>query len=152
MASTDPWWVIEANIGASSPTYQVVQGPPPGPNPAFTVTANGTSVKVTGPFASQAAAQATIPKGAAMGPGGPTAPGAAAPNTSVPGTSGLFSAFSSIANALTAFYDEITNGKMWRSLGWLVLGIVLMFIGVLLWIGPDLLKRSPAGVIARGLG
>ena len=46
------------------------------------------------------------------------------------------SAFSSTENALSAFYDVVTNGKIWRSLGWLLLGILLIFIGLWLWVGP----------------
>lgn len=128
-ASTDPWWVVEANIGSgATPTYQLIQGPPPGPDPKKVLTANGTTVKVTGPFSTQAAAQATIPVGSQTGPGGPTAPGL--------GPSNPLAVFSSITNALSAFYDVLTNGKMWRSLGWLLLGVALIGAGLYLWIGP----------------
>lgn len=57
--------------------------------------------------------------------------------------------FSSIQNALTAFYDKVTDGKMWRSLGWLLLGVLLIITGLVLWIGPGALKASPYG---RALG
>jgi len=60
--------------------------------------------------------------------------------------------FSSIQNALSGFYDKLTDGKMWRSLGWLLLGIVIMLLGVLLWIGPSAARRSPAGLAAQALG
>lgn len=60
--------------------------------------------------------------------------------------------FSSIQNALTAFYDKVTDGKMWRSLGWLALGIVLMLVGVAMWIGPSASRRSPLGVARNALG
>lgn len=46
--------------------------------------------------------------------------------------------------AIGAFFDDawkaITDGKMWRSLGWLLLGIVLIFAGAGLLIG----RRVPA--------
>lgn len=138
----DPWWVEEANIGASSPTYQVVQGATK-PNPNLILTANGTTVKVTGPFSTKAAAEATIPAGANTGPGGPTAPGVNPSPTAV---------FSSIQNALSAFYDKLTDGKMWRSLGWLLLGVALMLLGVVLWIGPSAMRRSPLGIAKQALG
>jgi hypothetical protein len=138
----DPWWVVEANIGASSPTYQVEQGATK-PDARLVLTANGTTVKVTGPFATQAAAQATIPAGASTGPGGPTAAGVNPSPTAV---------FSSIQNALSAFYDKLTDGKMWRSLGWLLLGVLLMITGVALWIGPSAMRMSPIGVARRALG
>lgn len=53
--------------------------------------------------------------------------------------------FSSIQNALTAFYDAVTNGKMWRSLGWLILGVLLMIMGVALWLKGSI---SPAQAAA----
>lgn len=42
-----------------------------------------------------------------------------------------------------AVWGDLSNGKLWRSLGWLLLGIVLMFVGVALWIGPSAARRSP---------
>jgi hypothetical protein len=45
----------------------------------------------------------------------------------------------------------LTDGKMWRSLGWLFLGIILMLLGVAWWIGPAAARVSPAGAVARQL-
>lgn len=42
--------------------------------------------------------------------------------------------FASIENALSAFWDKLTDGKMWRSLAWMLLGVILMFMGISLWI------------------
>ena len=53
-----------------------------------------------------------------------------------------------IAGSLEAFYQAVTDGKLWRSLGWILLGIALMLFGVLLWIGPAGARRSPFGVVA----
>lgn len=68
-------------------------------------------------------------------------PNGTAPTTSVvqqaansAGAGGAVSAFTSTENALSGFYDVLTNGKMWRSLGWLLLGIVLMILGLALWL------------------
>lgn len=74
---------------------------------------------------------------------------AAAKNAANAATGG---AFSSVQNALSGFYDVLTNGKMWRSLGWLLLGIVLMFIGVWLWIGKDVVRQDPVGMARGALG
>ena len=63
---------------------------------------------------------------------------------SVPGLSGL----TTVAEGIWA---GVTDGKLWRSLGWLLLGIALMLAGVAWWIGPSAARRSPAGVIAGGL-
>ena len=66
-------------------------------------------------------------------------PSGTAPTTSVSQQStnavsqevtGSATTFSSVQNALTGFYDVVTNGKMWRSLGWLLLGVVLMIAGL----------------------
>jgi hypothetical protein len=54
-----------------------------------------------------------------------------------------------IAGSLTGFYHALTDGKMWRSLGWIILGIVLMLTGVLLWIGPSAERMSPLGVLGN---
>jgi predicted phage tail protein len=85
-------------------------------------------------------------------------PAGKAPTTSVPAqlanTAGGIpgaSAFSSAANALTGFYDVVTNGKMWRSLGWLLLGIVLMFIGIAMFIGPSASRMSPLGAARKAV-
>lgn len=39
-----------------------------------------------------------------------------------------------IGATLEAFYDDITDGKLWRSLGWIVLGILLIIAGLYLWV------------------
>jgi hypothetical protein len=49
-------------------------------------------------------------------------------------------------------WAELTDGKLWRSLGWLLLGVALMFLGVLWWIGPSASRASPVGLAARQLG
>lgn len=38
---------------------------------------------------------------------------------------------------------ELTDGKFWRSLGWLLLGVVLMLLGAILWAGPSV--GNPVG-------
>ena len=64
-----------------------------------------------------------------------------------PGTAAWSGPFSDVAHALTAFYDVLTNGKMWRSLGWLALGVLLMLAG-LAWM---LMGATPAGRILSAL-
>jgi hypothetical protein len=53
-----------------------------------------------------------------------------------------------IAGSLTAFFQAVTDGKLWRSLAWILLGILLMLVGVFLWIGPAAARRSPLGMAA----
>lgn len=66
--------------------------------------------------------------------------------------SGNYNPLSGIAGVLTAFYHAVTDGKMWRSVGWIVLGVLLMLAGVALWIGPSASRSSPIGLLARNLG
>jgi len=73
--------------------------------------------------------------------GGQTAAG---PVTVPSGLGGLITTIQGI-------YAGVTDGKFWRSLGWLLLGITLMLLGVLWWIGPSASRASPAGVVTRGL-
>jgi hypothetical protein len=70
-------------------------------------------------------------------------PTGVAPTTSV--TQGVENqaggaSFTDVAHALAAFYDKVTDGKMWRSLGWVALGLVLMITGIAL-----LLRRTVSG-------
>ena len=64
---------------------------------------------------------------------------------------GIPSPLSGIAGALSAFFAVVSDGKMWRSLGWIVAGIVLMIIGVALWIGPSAARATPYGAAAKAL-
>lgn len=80
--------------------------------------------------------------GNAAGVSAPAGPAVAAA-TSAPGLGML--------TAVEGIWAELTDGKLWRSLGWLVLGIVLMLLGVAWWIGPSGARRSPVGLAAEGL-
>src|ERR1700677_2555863 len=55
---------------------------------------------------------------------------------------GDVSAIGEVGNAFTSFFAYITNVAMWRSLGWLLLGVALMIFGVAL-----LLRKSIATTI-----
>lgn len=128
MAASDPWWVIATSTLNGKP-YQAAtfQGTKAAASGA------GAGGIISGPYSTQAAAAAALSswqqKAAAAG---------GAPATAV----GPVGAFSSVQNALSGFYDVITNGKMWRSLGWVILGILLMISGLGL-----LLKNDIAGVV-----
>ena len=70
----------------------------------------------------------------------------------VSSAAGGVAGFAGFATVIEGIWTELTNGKMWRSLGWLLLGIVLMLLAVGWWIGPSAARRSPLGVAAEGLG
>lgn len=85
------------------------------------------------------------------GPGEVTSPtpaqiqaGAAAGNAADP--------LGGLVTVIEGIWAGLTDGKMWRSLGWILLGIVLMLLAVGWWIGPSAARRSPLGVAAEGLG
>lgn len=86
--------------------------------------------------------QPTAAQEAGLQPGS-TAPATAAGNA-VGGVQG-------VGQAVTAIWTNLRDGKMWRSLGWLLLGITLMLVGALWWIGPSSGRANPAGVVGRGL-
>lgn len=60
------------------------------------------------------------------------------------GLSGL----TDVGASLIAFFGSITDGAMWRSLGWLLLGVLLMAAGLGLWVRSGVVStmRSAAGV------
>jgi hypothetical protein len=94
---------------------------------------------VGGPYATEAAANTALPGIQANTP----APGALA--QAVPQIAGL----EGIAKIFGDFFSGITDGKMWRSLGWLLLGILIFLIGLAMWIGKEatpLLKHLPIPV------
>jgi hypothetical protein len=121
-----------------------------------TVSVKGHSyVRYMGPFPSQQAAQQATPKpltigdwvgaavgGAMIGAGGAGAEAALGVGG---GVAGAFDALSGIAGALSAFYTAITDGKLWRSVGWLLLGIFLLGLGAFLMSGvqKDMPKVIP---------
>lgn len=80
-------------------------------------------------------------------PGGPnditTPGGAAAAAVSQTPLSGI----ESLSKVLADIGRAVTDGKMWRSLGWLLLGIVLMIAGVALLLKGQITK-SVAGSLA----
>ena len=63
-------------------------------------------------------------------------------------TDALMGPLAAIGGSFEAFFGALTDGKMWRSAGWILLGILLMVVGVVLWIGPGAARRTPIGAVA----
>lgn len=63
-------------------------------------------------------------------------------------SSGGLTGLTDVGAGLIAFFGTITDGAMWRSLGWLALGVLLIAVGVGLWVKGEALStvRSAAGV------
>jgi hypothetical protein len=103
-------------------------------NPQFSL----DLVKWKGPFATEAEAQAA------------QAPVQQSPNPASDAANAIANAgpLAGIAGSLEAFFHALTDGKLWRSLAWILLGILLMLLGAFLWIGPAAVRRSPLGMAA----
>lgn len=91
---------------------------------------------VGGPYSTEKEATAAIPAIQKSKP----APGAL--QQAIPQLSGL----EGIARIFGDFFTAITNGKVWRSLGWLLLGLILIFAGLALW-----LKKPIANTVGQVL-
>lgn len=55
----------------------------------------------------------------------------------IPGLTGV----DRLTAVFTAAFGALTDGKMWRSLGWLVLGLVLMVVAIV-WLAGGVLSKS----------
>lgn len=64
-------------------------------------------------------------------------PGEVATGTTVGNSAGL-------TEAVSAFFSDVTSIAMWRSLGWLLLGVLMMIGGVAWWV-----KGSASGPLLR---
>ena len=53
--------------------------------------------------------------------------------TGLPDASGAMSAITDSVNLSKAVWLNVSDYRMWRSLGWLLLGILLMIIGFMVW-------------------
>lgn len=53
--------------------------------------------------------------------------------TGLPDASGAISALSDSLSFSKAVWLNVSDYRMWRSLGWLLLGVVLMILGFVVW-------------------
>lgn len=67
--------------------------------------------------------------GAVKNASGDVASAGKAAGTAVAGPAG-------IVTILEAIWTKLTDAKTWKSVGWLLLGVVLLIAGIWLWIGP----------------
>lgn len=150
--AASPWWVISASTLNGQP-WQAVALQFPDRAAAQAASQGGV---LGGPFTTEAAAASfgnawskrtkrKFTDNPGVSSGNPVT-GAGAGAGEVAGSAA--SSLGGIAGGIAAFYDVLTDGKLWRSLGWIMLGIALMFTGIGLWIGPAAARSSPAGVAA----
>lgn len=62
--------------------------------------------------------------------------------TGLPDASGAMSALSDTLSFSKAVWLNVSDYRMWRSLGWLILGILMMIIGFVVW------NRKAIGAVA----
>lgn len=146
------WWVgglVEAGAGTNNSSGQTPYMP-------FVFKANGYPAAeanagaklLAGPFGTQAKAQdwadsyeqnpATVHAGSGLSPSTGTVQGDAPP--------AALGSFTSTAAAIKNVLKILADVTMWRSLAWLVLGVILMISGIALW-----LKRSAGELVAGAM-
>lgn len=86
----------------------------------------GEIFTVNGPYPSKSAAEAALGKN--HGP----APGSTGPQDT-PGLAGI----DEIGAVLKAFFQQLTRAAMWRCLGWIVLGFLMLGVGVYMWLTKE---------------
>jgi hypothetical protein len=136
------WWVIGESVALETGTVDnySVYGPHTRAEADAKVkaisatTQSPGNVSLTGPFATQAAAEQAVrtKKGVT-----PPSTGATL-ETGVPsGVPNPLSGLAAIAAALAKFAGYLGDISMWRSLGWLLLGAVMIILGILLWLKKE---------------
>jgi hypothetical protein len=50
------------------------------------------------------------------------------------------SSLSSLPGEIGGIWSDLTDGQMWRSLGWLLLGVILIIIGLVLLLGEKVMN------------
>lgn len=63
---------------------------------------------------------------------------------------GLLAPLSEFAAVLNAGFRQVTKVSMWRSLGWAILGGILIILGIVWWAKKEGVPLTPKGVISRG--
>lgn len=130
MAAPEKWWIVAL---PARPTAQEVIASPSKPGaPQW--------LYISGPYPTKAKAQAALTKKNKP----PDLPGIPNP------LSGL-SDIGKVGHWLGDIVLHIVDGAMWRSIGWLLLGAVLVFAGIYLWFRTsatyDELQSAIIGVV-----
>lgn len=150
-AGATSWWIIWApDAPSGEPSYTFFQG---AESQADAEALKIVAGSAAGPYSSQADAQQAVKSGSVKKPPS-TAQASNDPSlANVPGVGGAVSAAESglsgigdIAAAMKSFYTAVTDGKMWRSVAWILLGLLLLVNGILLWLK---IPQKAAGVAGR---
>lgn len=105
-----------------------------------------TYPECTGPYTSQAAAQAFI-KAHPNGPPPESSIGIGFP--SIPNPFAFLAWLQEIGHFIGLAVAYITDGPMWRSIGWIALGFLLLLSGVIQWVlkGTDVKSVAELGAL-----
>jgi len=98
------WWVINVPVGHATP-YTVIQAPAK------------PELYAAGPFPTQAKAQEWI----------------TSKEQKFPQLPNPLSGIGAVGHWVGLAVEHLADGAMWRSLGWLLLGMILVIAGVYLW-------------------
>ena len=132
MAPPESWYVIWTDNPAVSQrlqvqSYEIVQTQKP---PSAGSTFEGLTVtSVQGPYKTKAEAQSAIGATSTSGVGEGAGSGVASANVPNP-----FSWLGVIGHWIGDLVEHLTDAAMWKSIGWLALGILLIITGILLWV------------------
>lgn len=130
------WWAVKSPVQRTG--RQVITYVQASSRQQAAQTLPGSTV-LGGPYKTLAEAEKAFPGGKS----GTTPPpkGEPPPTVSNAPIPGPLDAFGQVAAAIRAFWDAVTNGPMWRCIGWIILGLVLAFMGIRLWLGKPVLPK-----------
>lgn len=135
----DAWWIILTASATAGSGYSIVQGTQAEIDKKY-----GGPPVVRGPFSSKADAQ----KAAA----GAVGSGSKSISTQGPVvTQNPLDALGEIAHWAGVIVTALSDAHMWISLGWLVLGLVLIVMGILLWLKVPQRAAGIGTTVAAGL-
>ena len=139
------WWVIRENSGIPKDphimAYATTQANSPRSAAAYANQRPGASV-AAGPYNTQREANNWIDKKIGVPPGTtPTLPvqtmhakGLKFPKLPSVHIPNPLSGLDEIGAVLDATYNAVTDIRMWRSVSWITLGLVLLIIGIRMWV------------------
>jgi hypothetical protein len=143
--ASQKWWAVELDNPHVGKTIAYVQA---SSRQLAGETFPGSKV-LGGPYATSAAAEKAFPQGShGTVPSDTGPPVASDAPVELPDPLG---GIEQIGAALRAFWDGITDWHLWASLGWITLGVFLMWAGLRMWLGKPIIPKG-TGAVAMATG